>query len=986
MNLRITLTDPLGATKIISEPGGWDSSSIGLERHPQLLSLIEYFKASFQTYGSNGTEDGGRDWILAREKTFGPDALIGVLVEIDPNDSLVFRTLYSGNLGIGLFVETLDQDHLLQIVFANSDFWSKIMARWQTEVDLKSVLDLDGNAVIATPSFTLPLPSQKIIKKYQAEQKYNQCIDFSEGTFDSSVWARDLQIDFDTVALEEISQTLHYGINPLNPSNTGRILPFAKFILTEDGDFTINNFNITLSTLSSVGTGAGSSMLGKENRTFSTITFFKIIIQINSTIVQTLVGADRAVANYNRNDGKAIILLTNTVTDYSFSGSLGILRKNDQVRIYGQLLTPVAFNIHVNQGQPFGAAEYRGLMVWGSAGWNKDTFCPFMGAENNVGATTPYIDARFTSLIDAGYDPLVTSGSGGLVANVLTGFPVFRTGTIFGAGGSFTDIDDAFVLALDGTILGSGIFAQAYNKGTYLQVKYIQTGTGTISCNTANNAVIGIGTNFNIVDHPIGSVINISGGPFDPTRWIGQILSVDSTTHITLATNAGHTFVNEDFSIIEFYIAAISLYEGLEAFGDTSIDITFNSSMPETSTEAFLTHDVIAGTIDRISGRPGLFYSEYFGNPWTSRIYAATGCGSLKGNMKGLHVRGYSLADKPYAKSAQDWHEGVNPIDCIGLGYEKRLGVDVIRCERAPYFFDDSSMSILFSNVQNIKRSYDSNWQFNSIDYGYEKWQSQAASGVGSPSGIDDPQSQGTRNTIFKIIGKKFKIMSKWLAASLAIETMRRLASLLSANYTYDDDVVVIYLHSNGDGTFTPELDENYSSITNLSNKETRYNTTISSTRNFLRWRTYLSGCLQPYPASSFKFVPGQGNYTMTSTRTTICDGDETGEVVSENGDVAIGEDFLFIPMPFEIQHFMDFDDYETLVANKNLSIGISQTNVDHKPFFIDKLDYQIATGLVKCIAWPKIPFDIVVPDTGSSVEAGGFKYFEEPYHEKQFE
>lgn len=868
MRLRVTLTDQLNNVKVISEPGGWDTSSIGLVRHPQLLSCVEYFKSSFQLYGSNGTDDGGRDWVLAVEKRDGPDALIAVLVEVDSNNDYNYRTAFSGNLGVGLFIETLDQDHLLQVVFANSDFWSKIMVRWQTNVDIRSTVDLEGNAVTPAPKFTLPLPSQKIIKKYQGIQKYNNYVgDLSLNDY--------ILFDFDTDALDEIPTKNKYGIGFMNT------IPFALFTFDDYGVLDLD-FNISLSSEeNSLGAPPGLEARLNVNSAGTQLNG-KMYVQKNSDPAIEIMPITRLVAaTYNRGDGTLITHDGRYVTDYAYTGSFNIL-KNDSIRVYYH--DSITANL---------------FWVWGNSGWQNDDFHYRAGAENIVK------DDSLQGYWDASLNTFPTTESDGST-------PIQRL--------------DSWIVSVPGS----------------------------------------------------------PGGVAVQKDWVMQAL-VDTP---------GSTVAN-------WWMAPLSLYSGLEAYGNTVLNASFNTNAPASTTEAFHTHDVAAGIIDRISGRAGLFYSEYLGHPWTSKVYPDVGCGSLKANMLGLHIRGYPIdggsdptQNKPFAPSMQDWHDGINPIDCLGIGYEKIADVDYVRCEQAKHFFDDSSMSVLFSNVQTIKRSYDPDYQFNSIDYGYNKWQSQAANGVGSPSGIDDPQSQGTRNTIFKIIGKKLTIMSKWLGASLAIEAMRRVAILLSANYTYDNDTVVICLHSNGDGTFTPELNENYSSIANLSNPETRYNTSISSTRNFRRWLPYLSGCLQSYLTSVFSFVPGQGNFTMTSTKTTTCDGDDTSVSVAENGDVEVSSNFLFLPMPFEIDHYMDFDDYVTLRDNKNLSIGISQTDSGHKPFFIDDtsgLDYNIATGLVHLKAWPKEAFDIVVPETFSTVPSGGSivpssKYFEQPYFEFEFE
>lgn len=988
MILRFTLSHDIEGDYVISEPDGWREATIGFERHKDFHSLIEYFKGSFNTYGSNGSEDGGRDWLKNIERLYGVDADINILVEIDYDEEGIFAEVFSGQVAVEMFVESLNTQHLLQIVFTQNDFWTRFMNRYQSQIDVRSTVDLDGNVVVPAPKFTLPLPAQIITKKYQSEQKFNQAVDFSNGTTDWSSWSQGLQIDFDTLILGEIDETFNYGLNPILPSTTIKTLPFAKFILAEDGDLSIDDFKITLSTIKLISAASPSPVTGKENRTFSTLGFFNVFIQVNGGAKINCAGSDRIVAGYNRNDGKVISLYTNTVTDYSYSGILLGLKKNDQVRIYAELITDVNFGFwyDVEFALPYSDIKIRSLFVWGSQGWNKDNFCPLMGGESFVpfGLTDPFIDMRYTSLISAGYDP-----STDVTANAITGFPVYEDDAFT----KFIYTNDSWIVSNAGNI-GSGSLVQPISKGDYIQVAFTSVRQGTISCNAGSAIITGTGTNFTNAAFPLGSCVYAFGAGVaaNPTSLIGQVLSVDSTTQITLAVNASVTYANKSFGSIFFYVNSISLYQGLEAFGDTHLNVTFNSVVPDSSTDAFLTHDVASAITDRIAGQSGLFYSKYLGNPFTVREYDDIGCASLLANMKGLHLRGYKLEgnidptkNKPFFQSMQDWWDGINPIHNLGLGYEKIGEDNVIRVERKEYFYDDSEFSIKLSNVQKITCKYDSDVQFSSVKNGYEKWQSQAANGVGTPSGIDDGQTVQTRNSRFKKVGKLLTILSKWIAASLTIETTRRVGNLLSANYTYDDDTFVIALKNDG-GDFTPELDENFSSITNLSNSASRYNSRLTPARNFLRWLNYLAGCLQDYSTSFFKFASGEGNYTMTSTMTTSCEGDESGESIAENGDIEVGTDFLHLSQLYDIEHELDWNDYLTFRERKRFALGISQTEDDHKKFMIKDFDYQFATGILKIQAWAKEPFEIQVIDSPASEGIYYSNRFYEPEYEPEYE
>jgi hypothetical protein len=743
MIFRFTLTHAVEGTKVISEPDGWESSTIGFERHPDFHSLVEYFKSSFNAYGSNGTEDGGRDWLLNVEKLHGADAEIDLLVEVDELEQGNFEELYTGQIAVSMFVESLDDQHLLQVVFTQKTFWTKFISRFKNKVNLKSTVSESGVTVPAANEIDLPLPNQIINATYSRKnpEEFQPGEGFGVTTcyllFDSSPlldelevvtnWGNSVDTDLPTTSRKATAKLKYAGEHIINYS-----IRYAV-ILSGFTSYTIKWFYA----------------LRKEN-----------VLNARVQIGATQSGSATEFSDFSGGGGARVLSLTDT-----FSAG-------DEIYIYGELV---------------------------------------LGASADV-----------IYFPDYDTDPGVTFA------------PVYTTASILG-------------------------------KTVY----------------------------------------------------------------------------------------------------------------PDTTTKAFLTHDVMDAIVDRITDQENLFYSEYLGNAETSRVYASEGCGSLLANSKGLHIRGYSLTEKPFFKSAEEWWQGINPIHNLGLGYEKVAGVDVIRVERKEHFYDDSAPLVYLSNVYNIKRSYDPENQFNQVEIGYDKWQSQAATGTGTASGIDDPQTKHTYNTRFKKIGKKITLFSKWVAASLTLETTRRVVILKSANYTYDDETFVIALKNNGDGTFEPELDENFSTLTNLLNKETRYNSRLTPGRNLLRWLNYLSGCLQSYLSSSFKFASGEGNFDMTSQMSTSCLGDSTS--LSEKGDVPVGTDFLFIPMPYEINHYLTWEQYKLIRDNKNLAIGISQTTTNYKKFFIKTLEYQIGTGLLKMVAWPKEPFDIARVDfEGGMVD----RYYEAPYEE----
>lgn len=384
---------------------------------------------------------------------------------------------------------------------------------------------------------------------------------------------------------------------------------------------------------------------------------------------------------------------------------------------------------------------------------------------------------------------------------------------------------------------------------------------------------------------------------------------------------------------------------GLEA---AYLKITADTIYDDTDCEGFFIHEAGNAITDRIIGRDGTFYSEYLGNTLTQiQTYSDDGCGSKYAVTRGLNVRGYTLAEKPFFMSFDTWWNGINPILNLGLGYEM-LGspeVEVLRIEPKRYFYNPIT-SIDFDFVNNIERSYNPDFVFKAIEIGFEKWSAESASGV------DDPQSKRVYNTRFKTVGQEIKILSKFIAASLAIEQTRRNRVEQGKDWRLDEDVMIIAMNLDGSPEFQPELDENFSSVTNLLNSDTRYNIRLSVARNFERWKDFFNGCLQWYvndsPDEEYRFASGEGNFDMTSTLdSSDCDaiGGSPEPSLSEKQNIEVTDDFLFMPIVYTFEHPMTWEQYKTIRDNRNNAIGVSRSDENHISCYIMELEYQLTHG-----------------------------------------
>lgn len=157
------LNNAIEGKKIISQPQGWKEAVIGVTRHPDFHCRVAYFQSSFSLYGSNGVEDGGRDYCLNIWKTQGPDALITVTIYFASSDNAYdIKTLFTGIVNSIESANIVDFSHDLQVAFDPDDFWTKLIARAEVPVNILSTTDLDGNTLSPQTPSDVVLKAQPI--------------------------------------------------------------------------------------------------------------------------------------------------------------------------------------------------------------------------------------------------------------------------------------------------------------------------------------------------------------------------------------------------------------------------------------------------------------------------------------------------------------------------------------------------------------------------------------------------------------------------------------------------------------------------------------------------------------------------------------------------------------------------------------------------------------------------------------------------------
>jgi hypothetical protein len=393
-----------------------------------------------------------------------------------------------------------------------------------------------------------------------------------------------------------------------------------------------------------------------------------------------------------------------------------------------------------------------------------------------------------------------------------------------------------------------------------------------------------------------------------------------------------------------------------------TVTFSFESQFEDTQAEGFFIHDVGAEILKRIIDASNRFYSEYLGSSLTkARQYVSDGCGWNYIAIKGLQLRGYTLTEKKFFQSFKQWWNGVNPIFNLAVGYERIEGEDVISVTSKAEQFDET-ISVYLDYVNNIERKYDKEHLTKKLTIGYSKWESEDI------RGIDDPQTKKTYATRLQTVGSEKTVTSEYIAASLAIESTRRKTAERTTDYKFDNDTFIIAINpepsTESPETYDPELDENFDSVTDLTNSDNRYNLFLTPFRNFMRWANFFLGCVQSYQSSYFKFTSGEGNYNFSS------DYDCTNGIKSDCqdaicGDIAENDDlqvsgltnqvgYLFSPVILEFKHPLSWEDYKTIRDNKKKAIGVSTTAEGHDICFIKSLKYDINLSTGTFVVWKR--------------------------------
>jgi len=387
----------------------------------------------------------------------------------------------------------------------------------------------------------------------------------------------------------------------------------------------------------------------------------------------------------------------------------------------------------------------------------------------------------------------------------------------------------------------------------------------------------------------------------------------------------------------------------------TNIQAVVESVVLNSQANVFCIHEALSIIGQYITDDSRPIISNYYGRKNSEPIsYSENGCGSFRSITNGLQIRQFPIEKAP-SISMKELYYSLDAIDNLGIGIEKVEDVYKIRIEPKAHFYDNS-FSVQLENVSDIKRSVATEFYYNNITIGYDKWENEEI------NGIDEFNSKRQYSLGLKKIESTDEILSKLIASGYAIEFTRRKPFLTTAteDYKYDNEIFIVCLNRSVDSSGNPinltiaEKNENFTGIANLISPETSYNLRLSPARNLLRRSNIVTPSILNYPGREIKLTYGEGNYSMQSEQIDDCPGSFNNALLGEgqniiwDGDSNTDNIPLWIPEYFEFNYPLTLAQYKTVRDNPYKCIRFSSGNGEYINAFIIDLRYKVLSGMTE--------------------------------------
>lgn len=338
---------------------------------------------------------------------------------------------------------------------------------------------------------------------------------------------------------------------------------------------------------------------------------------------------------------------------------------------------------------------------------------------------------------------------------------------------------------------------------------------------------------------------------------------------------------------------------------------------------------------------------------------SAIGGGHLKAITNGYKIRGLftdGSTERNMPVSFKSMINALNALDCIGWGFSREDGADVVRVERWDWFYkDDVIMRI--SGVDEINTSVDTNNVITDLQIGFKKYLTSS-----QYNSIDSVHGERTLKNSIKVLSKKISQLCEFIGDTYAIEETRRAKDAIdpSEEFKYDENVFIFELSAGHPAGSTSILNisvpNNVTSSSGVDRPLEQYNVQLSPRRCAERWRAFLFASRNHTP---FRFISGKINYKASfscNLSSVMSQGWQTDYLADFRVGMTLAEDEQieysqprFKAESMKFTYPITFDQYKSIMANP-----YGQIEIDGIYGWIKEMQYTFATGEAEFTIIPK--------------------------------
>ena len=393
---------------------------------------------------------------------------------------------------------------------------------------------------------------------------------------------------------------------------------------------------------------------------------------------------------------------------------------------------------------------------------------------------------------------------------------------------------------------------------------------------------------------------------------------------------------NENLALV--FIAGVSRNSG-QAFAQLryypdpiTINISEDSTFPNTPVKASLYHDVGDKLMQIITGQKKAFYSEFFGR--TDLGYVKNGEFANVAFSLGFWIR--QFFDEKFQFSLGDYIETSNAIFNTGWGIELINNKETLVLEDMRYFFQEGVGITLPNQVSNVRREVATEFYNSSYEFGYEKPNGDNL--YEEAMGLDEYNGKRGFTAPITRVDTTYKKISKARADRYGIEFARRkpLEKFPQEDTRYDSSAFLFDLeHPLGQQYRERVWQDDYEvQPTGVYSPDTATNLRLTPFRNLQRHGWFFGAALQKFQDEKVRF----SNSKLNSKLTTKLPGEPPR---SEDGDILVSD----LQKPRFIPEWIYFD-YKVDFAINEMVYG--KTNVSGRliPNFYFKVEFINEFGL----------------------------------------